>query len=145
MENSDENPISIHARKFIQKFLPQGVSDAHSFLYDWDKKYDFAPTESELDECLKDYTDLIVDASGEHILNVLDFELMNASELVLSYLGRAGDKFSLVSESVKGRLMWVTSQIVSDVETFMGGRFRYYDAFKRIASINEYLNEVSKS
>ncbi len=144
MENSDEHPIGIRARAFVQKFLPQGVSDAHSFLYDWHKKYDFAPTESQLDECLKDYTELIMFASGEHILNVLDFELMLASELVLSYMGRAGDIISLVPESVKGLLMLITGRIVSEVETFMEGRFRYYDAFKRIASINEYLNEGSK-
>ena len=145
MKNSDESLINIHARKFVQRFLPPGVSDAHYFLYDWDQNYTFAPTGAELEECLKDYTELVEYASREHILNVLDLDLMLASELVLSYLHRAEtDKLQFVSAAVKRRLISVTGRVVSDVETFGGGMFRHYDAIKRIASINEFLVEGSK-
>jgi hypothetical protein len=142
MEDLDGNPMSKSVVKFIQKYLPQGVPDLQSFLDDWDTKDHVSPTETELEQCLKDYADLLEYASGEHLLNAGDFEIMLASELVLAYLqGSTTDTFSGVSQAVKDRLFSITSRIVSGVETYMGGRFRDYDAFKRIASIKEIFHE----
>lgn len=142
MEDLEGSSVSKSAVKFIQKYLPQGVPDLQSFLDDWDTKGHVSPTDTELEQCLKDYADLLEYASREHFLNAGDFEIMLASELVLAYLQRsATDTFSGVSQAVKDRLFSITSRIVSGAETYMGGRFREYDAFKRIASIKEIFHE----
>jgi hypothetical protein len=131
--------IRENVEKFLARFMPRGVDDSHHLLFDFDGRYDFAPTKTQLRECFDAFVALVADAMEPHPLYALG--TLDAGELALAYVGRAYDKDAkCVSAAVSAEGEATLRQVLEAIPEY----FTTFDAFKRIGAIVEYI-EASRA
>jgi hypothetical protein len=136
----DTERMALHARGFVERFLPPGADSGHSLLYGSGNRRapDFVPSQESLDRCLQDYGKLVRLGVLEHPLRLLDFAFMDASELTIAYLSRCRDAGRTVpaQEGLAELIRKSEPELRQFLERTHGSG---HDALKRLMTIAEIL------
>ena len=128
---------------FVSRFLPEGVESGHSLLYDWESTSDYVPKADEVVDCLNSYLDLLKGIPKDEPWDVLGNCMMDASELVLAFLGRAAsaDRATVACQPSLG-LRYEIDDLLKRLEQ-VREEFIHYDACKRLRAISDQLRSPS--
>ena len=147
MDSNIENREKIRL-DFLKRFLPRGLRSGHSLLFDFQSPFDFTPDKKQLEKCIEEYLFLLKDIPFGGFTEILGGRMLDASELVLAYLGRSNenDRLHLASDIVKELSLRIDT-LLSDVKKFsevIGRPYMAFDGCKRLHDIAWLLKHKSK-
>ena len=81
--------LDVYHNDGFGQYLPPGIRSGHDLLYGRQATSDFVPAPESLAQFLRDYSGYLARQSEGPIYEVLTFDLMDLSELLIAYLVRA--------------------------------------------------------
>ncbi len=132
-----EHILDIYKRNPFDRFLPPGVASGHDLLYGSGQNAQFVPKPQTLTEFLHEYSDFLAAQAEESVSNLLSFELMDLSELLIAYLQRSqASGIALPADGIAERLhallVRLTPPLQALVKQLHGGG---NDALKRMQTL----------
>jgi septum formation protein len=134
-----ETVVERLAQEFELRFA-RGVP-GHELLFDFERRHAFVPSPAELSACVVAFDELVRRVEVGGVMHLLQDAMLGASELLLAYLGRAGDEgVAALPRAELERLARRISQRVEHIaatleQSGVGGM----DAIKRLRAIEESL------
>ena len=126
--------------EFVKRFLPEGLRSGHGLLFDFQNPCNFVPDKKQLKKCIIEYLFLLKDIPSDAYRDILGGRMLDASELVLAYLGRSNekDRLRLPNNIVKELILKIEtllSNVRRDCEAVGHRGYMYLDGCKRIYDI----------
>lgn len=130
-------------KAFMQRFLPDEARSGHGVLFDPDEEIHFIPSAQELQACLEGYL-IVIEAAAHYHCEAVRGRI-EASELVLGYLGRARRAgIDLPESPARDRLVFLIENTLLEAQKVHQRPIRL-DGYKRIYDIAYMLGTTIKS
>ncbi len=125
--------------EFVKRFLPRGLRSGHGLLFDFQKPCDFRPDANQLKECMGGYLTLLRNIPNNTSGEIRGGRMLDASELVLAYLGRSNEKDRIqLPDNIVKEVLLIIDALLSDIQKkneAVGIRYMNLDGCKRIYNI----------
>jgi hypothetical protein len=130
--------------EFVKRFLPRGLRSGHGLLFDFQKPCDFRPDANQLKECVGGYLTLLRNVPSNASGEIRGGRMLDASELVLAYLGRSNEKNRIqLPDNIVKEVLLIIDALLSDIQKKSeadGIRYLNLDGCKRIWDIARLLS-----